>query len=224
MEIRLSARKFTRFLLGIMAVLFVLNVLSFLPMFWGREHPFGPLNFNAERSLATLFSTVLLFSCSFFALIIGLCEKRERLVRIQWLGIAVAFVLMGFDESAMIHERIGELLHNQLDTTSFLYFAWVIPYSLLVIVFAAAYLPFVIKLPGDIRKLLILSAVLYVGGAVGMELPGAARYEEHGMDVVFYMLASIEELLEMTGAIAFIYTFLSYIDRYIPNFRLSFTS
>ena len=142
----------------------------------------------------------------------------------QWLIISVIFIFIGVDESISIHEGFTEPLRNVLNTGSFFYYAWVIPYAAIVIVLILIYLPFFFKLPWDTKVCITISAILYVAGAIGMELIGGAWYELHGKDSIFFILASLEEVLEMLGMIGFIYTFSSYIDRHIKNFNLRITS
>ena len=124
----------------------------------------------------------------------------------------------------MIHDKISEILRVALGAEGLFYFAWVIPYAVLLVGFVLAYLPFFLRLPSDTRKWIGIAAVLYVTGGIGFELPGGARYEAHGHDAIFYLLATFEELLEFSGSIVFVYAFFSYIDAHRSDFRLRITS
>ena len=52
---------------------------------------------------------------------------------------------------------------------------------------------------------MVLSGALYVGGAAGVELVGAAVYSAEGFDTLRYTLAvTVEEAMEMLGAVLFL--------------------
>ncbi len=224
MEIRLHPKSLAMFLAAVTMALGVLNLLSCIPVFMGTGYPFGSFNFDYENNIPTLFSTLLLCFCATLAFFIARSKKSERLLFLQWLGIAAAFLFLGIDESTSLHERLTEPVRNAVGTGAIFYYAWVIPYAVLLAVFVAIYLRFFFRLPPETRKWVAIGAVLYVGGGIGLELPGGAWYELHGKDAVFYLLATFEELLEMTGCILFIYAFSSYIDRHIPDFKIRITS
>jgi hypothetical protein len=51
------------------------------------------------------------------------------------------------------------------------------------------------------------------------------RYAElYGYNVTFHVIATVEELLEMTGIVIFIYALMSYIDTELKGLRLSIKS
>ena len=139
------------------------------------------------------------------------------------MGLSVAFLFAGMDEATMIHERISEGIKHFVDTSGVFYFAWVIPYSVLVLVFAMVFLRFFLRLPADTRRHVALAGFLYVTGAIGFELLGGAWVSSNSKDAVFYLFATIEESLEMLGSIIFIYAFSNYIARYLPDFCLRIT-
>jgi hypothetical protein len=77
----------------------------------------------------------------------------------------------------------------------------VIPAIAVVGVLAAVYLPFIRALPTSTRNRLLVAAVIYVGGAVGMELPLGWWTEHHGNAGLGYALIDwVEETMEMIGA------------------------
>jgi hypothetical protein len=93
-----------------------------------------------------------------------------------------------------------------------MYFAWIIPVGGFVVMLALLYLPFLRSLPPRFGGLFILSAVLYVGGAVGMEMPGAAYFEVHGKhNFTYQSITIVEETLEMLGAALFAYALMGFI-------------
>lgn len=76
----------------------------------------------------------------------------------------------------------------------------------------------------DSNNLVLLGAILYVGGSIGFEMLNGAWKDLHGRTAVYYLLTTVEELLEMFEVIIFIYAFLNPIDKHLPDFSLRITS
>ena len=225
MEIRLHPKKVTRVLSSIAGVLLVFHLMGFLPFLSGDSiYPASYFDFDAERNIPTLFSSFLLVFCALLIGAISIAVKRSGGKYLLWLFLGVVFLFIGIDEAVMIHERIGDRVHLMLNTDGFLYYAWVIPYGVMVIALGVFYLPFLLRLPAETRKGCVIAAVLYVGGGLGMELPQSAWFVTHGDDGVFIAIATVEELLEMSGCIVFIHTLCSYIDRHHPNLSFRITT
>ena len=77
-------------------------------------------------------------------------------------------------------------------------------------------------LPPATRRLFVLAAILYIGGAIGIEMIGgqhASLYGEQNLE--YAIITALEELLEMLGTVVFIYGLLSYMKRYINEFQIS---
>ena len=89
---------------------------------------------------------------------------------------------------------------------------------------ALAELRFIRDLPAPTRRGVLVAAILYVGGALGMELPGGWIAEAQGSNTLLYHLViTVEELLEMAGVIVFIRVLASHIAREWPEIRLRFS-
>jgi len=83
---------------------------------------------------------------------------------------------------------------------------------ILVVIFAAFYWRFLLILPSKTRRVFGTAASLYLGGAVGMELLGGWYHEQYRGDMVSYrFLVMVEESLEMTGIVVFVYSLLDYM-------------
>jgi len=97
------------------------------------------------------------------------------------------------------------------------YFSWVIPGAVLVGVVAVLYLRFVWSLARPTRAGFVATAVLFLGGALGMEMIGAWQASSHGMDSLTYaLLATCEEFLEMASIVVFIHTLLAHLRAMAP--------
>jgi len=58
----------------------------------------------------------------------------------------------------------------------------------------------------------IMAGVIFLTGALGVEMLGAREADVYGYDTVIYgFLYSLEEMLEMLGVVLFIYALLSYL-------------
>jgi hypothetical protein len=194
------------------AVLTALGVLSAYTIYIQEAYYFGLLAriflLDAERNLPTLFSFALLVLCSLLLAIIATQETVSGpRRRFHWFLLAGLFFVMAFDEAARLHERLIPYLRETLNATGLFYFAWVIPAWIFAIGLSLAYVRFLLTLPSPFMRLLILSGAIYVGGALGVEMPGGAYAEEHGTrNFTYQIIASVEEALEMTGLSVFAYT------------------
>lgn len=225
MELKIHPKKIIQILSVGALTLGLLNLLACIPfLFFGRKYPWAPLNLDAEHNLPTVFSIALLAFCSLLVGLIAWTERGKRPVFLQWMGLSLAFAFVGMDEAIMIHERLEEPMHAMMDIGGFFHFLWVIPYLVLVILFVGLYWRFYFRLPKDTRSFVLLAAILYVGGSIGLEMLNGAWKELHGRTAVYYLLTTMEELLEMFGVIVFIYAFSNHIDKHLPDFSLRITS
>lgn len=223
----LISRKFAKASLRAMMLLAIsLCVMSFtLPLFaplLGQVFPFltfynledgiRTLDVNEENSVPTWFSSSLLLLCSVLLVAIASAAKRlgER-DALWWAALSVIFVLLSLDETASFHESATELLRSLLHTGGLLYYAWVIPGGACVFVFGLAYLGFLFRLPTKTRWLFIASGALYVSGALGSEMLNGLWASLHGeSNLTYSALVTVEEFLEMSGAILFLYALMLY--------------
>lgn len=180
------------------------------------------LDFNLEANLPTFMSTLLLLGNGIILALIGRSYKKLGQKFWHWLGLSAIFVFLAFDEMIQIHEQLRAPMEAMFNTTGLLYFAWFIPYVAITIVIAIAYFKFMMRLPKKILKLFIIAGILYVGGAVGMEMLGGWHAEVHGEKTVTYALMySFEEFLEMSGAAVFMYALLKYITMSFESFQVN---
>ena len=82
--------------------------------------------------------------------------------------------------------------------------------------FAAAYFPFLLRLPKRTAIGLVVSGAIFVGGAIGIEAISAAVYEAAAQlerrPLEYYLLYSLEEFMEMFGIALFIFYALDYLS------------
>jgi hypothetical protein len=183
-------------------------------------------NQDEENNIPAWYASSTLLLCSILLAVIGLAKKQMGLPYARhWLVLAAIFLYLSLDEAASIHEMTLLPLHYALNTTGYLYFAWVVPGGMFVLVVLLAYLPFLATLPVKTRYLFLISGALYVGGALGIEAIGGNYVYLYGPgNLTYSMLVGVEEGLEMIGVASFIYSLLSYLASDLNEIRILVTS
>jgi len=175
-----------------------------------------------EESFPTLYNLILLLLGSLLLWAVFAIKRRAAdLYTRHWLGLAAIFFYLAVDEGAVIHEPAGYMLREAFDLSGVLYFAWVVPASLLLLIFTAVYLGFVLHLPAKTKRLFVAAGLLYVGGALGVELFEGYHYELYGDDIVYGLAVILEESLEMFGLVLFIYALLDHLRSYVQAISFS---
>lgn len=183
---------------------------------------FRAFDFNTESNFPTFFSSLVLLSNAVFLYLIS----RHRAVKYGrlWLFLALVFTFLSLDEMLHIHEHLVNPMRYLFNTSGYLYFAWVIPYALFVLVLGVmCYKLLFHYLPKRTRNLFILAGTLFLFGAIGMELFGAKHAEIYGEGTLSYFyMYTIEETLEMLGSCLFCYALLDYIQSTIKSVEVQF--
>jgi hypothetical protein len=183
---------------------------------FGHDHQFGLIaffNLDKENNPGSWYSSSTLLLCALLLGAIGLA-KRETQDRhaLQWLGLSVLFMYLSLDEAVGIHELASDPIEERFQTTGYLYYAWVIPGGLFTAVVSLLYLRFLAALPTSTRRLFVISGLIYVSGALGVEMLGGRYASLHGDQNLGYALfVALEEGLEMTGIAVFLYALSSYM-------------
>jgi hypothetical protein len=183
----------------------------------GHDNIFGLALFdlNAERSLPNLFSTCLFLLNAALLLAVWHAQRNGGRSGRVWLLLAGVFVFLAIDEFVSLHERLIRPVKYMLGTSGFFHFGWVIPYGIATLLLGLLVLPVVWRLDRDIRKWFILSALVYLTGAIGCEMLGGNYLESvnGNEDVIYGIIFTFEESLEITGLILFTHALLSLLIR-----------
>lgn len=210
--------------LTLLVILLALQVVSLLGQvsrfFLGHGNLMGliPLvHVDAEQNIPTYYSVLaILFAAMLLAVITAAKRKQGDAYVKYWLGLALIFVLLSMDEFMMLHEMISTPIRDRLDPGGWLHNLWVYPAGLLVLIFAAFYLKFLLNLPRRTAILFVIGGIVFVTGALGMEAIGGYRDDLLGrFNFVSQVIAHIEEFCEMTGIAIFIYALLDYMQEHI---------
>jgi hypothetical protein len=229
MDIVLKPKRVTRIFAFTVIYLTLAHIIGQSVAFYlGFKSRFKPvvswLDLDAEQSIPTFYSSATLLFCSLLFAIVTIAKKKSGEQYVYWLGLALIFLFLSVDEALMVHELLIDKVRSTMRTSGIFYFAWVIPYSIALIIFLLVYVKFLYNLPSKTRILFIISGLIYVTGAIGIELIGGRYSELHGYNVTYFVITTIEELLEMTGIVILIYTLMSYIDSEFKDLRLSIKS
>ncbi|MGB8326173.1 MAG: hypothetical protein WCE48_01200 [Steroidobacteraceae bacterium] len=216
-ELKIDPKQVAVVLLWIVMVLSFLNGLLLGLQFYLGESALDTLvdffDLDLEGNIPSLYSAVTTLACSgWLALIARVNWNRSGGQRYHWLGLSVIFVYLGIDEGVAIHEKLSNFMEQYMAAKGFLYFLWVVPYGIATAVLGLVYFKFWWGLPKLTRARFMVAGLLFVGGAVGLDMVGGYLAERYGTHSVLYTLEySIEELLEMLGILLFNYALLTYL-------------
>jgi hypothetical protein len=191
-----------------------------------RSYGLYMFDMGRERSIPTFLSSIGLMTCSLLLGLIARIKKRDGTrIYLYWVGLSLVFLALAMDEFIMIHEGLSAPARLALNTSEFLDLAWVIPYGLFVVVFAAIYLKFILDLPPRTRLQCIVAGLFYVVGAIGLELVSGSQEALRGKSSLAYIASVLaEETFEMVGIAIFLYALVAYIHTEIGGFNLRIAS
>lgn len=229
MDIRLTPERICRYNAAIVVGLLGFHVaLQSVRFATGNRFLFGLgpfFNVGADGNLPTYYSALSLLVSAILLLLIAVSTTSHRISdRKYWYALAAIFTFLSTDEMLQIHEHLIEPLRSTFGTSGIFYYAWVIPYGLGVLVLACVYLPFLLRLPRRTAILFVVAGASFVGGAIGIEVVSGLISEARGNDNPTYVaLQTLEELLEMTGIVIFIYALADYIASHRGGLHLRIT-
>lgn len=229
LSIPLNSRQLGLFL-GAVAVLFTAGNLTnvIARLYFDVQNAFGLvrlLDVDEEQSFPTYYSVILLFTASMLLVAISAATRRVNGLHFgYWVGLAAIFLFLSIDEAVSIHELFTKPMRKIMQGSggTLLFFAWTVPYAIVVLGIGIIYIRFLIKLPRRTAVFMVLSGALYLGGALGVEMLSGWYFMSHGeqFDLGYYLLSALEEAFEMMGIIAFVWTLLDYIEKTFGPLRL----
>lgn len=187
---------------------------------FGFETPLRDLRhiaLNAEYCLPAWYSSLALASCSLLLYLISIAERARGSRRWigRWRALSAIFLYLSADEAVGIHEVTMRPLARVYHFTGPLHFSWVIVAIPAVLMLSIYFAGFLRDLPRRIGFLFLASGIMFVGGALGMELLGGVVLEAFGEASLPYVISfSIEESLEIFGATLFALTLLEHLGSF----------
>jgi len=177
---------------------------------------------DGEGNVPAIFSTWLFLINAMLFLIVwksaGLTGDPSNI----WLVLAIVFVFLALDESISIHERLIDPLRLALNATGIFYYAWIIPYGIGVVLLAIVAVPVFWRMQTRIRFYFGLSAAIYLFAAIGLEMI-SGKYlvmMNENKDIVWVLMVTLEESLEMTGLIILVYALLLLLRNTYDGFMI----
>jgi hypothetical protein len=226
MEILIEPKKVTRFF-GFIVLLLTLihSVIQFSRYTFGFDNLFGltPLfNLNAEANIPTLYSVISIFFCSVLLALIAFCKRQSKGAYFyHWAGLAAIFLFLTMDDALSFHESTTVPLRKSLNTEGLLFYAWVIPYGIALVILFFVYIKFLLHLPKKTRRLFVLAAIVFLTGTILVEMVGGVQDEAFGRhNPTYTVISTIEEVLEMSGILIFIYALMAYIGSEFKGLKL----
>lgn len=224
---QISPVSVTKFLLAVVFFLLVANLaIIYLNIVLGFEHLRGFIHgfyFDAEANFPSLYSAMAIWFAAFLLWRIGITSTEKEARRSSyWKVLSMLFLFLGLDEFASIHEGLIEPVQQILSAfnlmSDYLFFAWLVPYMILTVVVGLVFYKFVFKIPAATRMLFAIAGIIFVSGAAGMEMVGGHYWATQGwsvqgtdkVDIVYAMIITVEELLEMVGIVVFIHALMGY--------------
>jgi len=166
------------------------------------------LDLNGEATLPVWFSVLSWIIAALMAFGIALqTSAGKRWGAGYWWGLGAVCLFLSADEAAMFHESIGVLLSATIKTGGPLLYSWLLYGFAASFVFGLLYLRLLCRISPHVRWLLVAAGAIYLTGALGFEMLGAAA-ESGAVDFVFgwrwtYLIVA-EEFCEMLGVIVLI--------------------
>ena len=225
MEVTIPSAKIKIFLIAATPALGLLGFSSEV-----ADHLFGGaklgglvrlFNLVRECNIPGWYASALLLACAAaLAAIAATKPLEEGAYKRHWMALSLIFLYISMDETAQIHELVNAPLRQALGVGGALYYAWVIPMFFLLIVLTLAYLKFLLALPPRFRRLFVIAAVIYVGGAFGTEFFVNYWVATYGPDSIYGLLTIVQELMELTGLSIFFMSLLHYLRETVGELRI----
>lgn len=218
LSLDLPAARVSGFLVLVAAVLVLASLAAGLVGLLG-----GPfvrlLDVGSDLSLPSWYSALVLALASVLLFTIAFAVRSSASSRYgrRWAILGIVFAYLSCDEMLRLHERMARtVLEPALASLGFmpggiLYYLWVIVYAPLVLVFAVAYFRFWRTLPTGVKNLVLAAGVIFVGGALGVELFNAYHDAAPGREPLAFAGTHVEEAMEMAGVIVFVHALITYL-------------
>ena len=222
----IRVRSVVRVLVAMIILIGVAGVLAYAIGSVGSLTGFRPtldrFNLDGEASVAAWFSGgVLLLCAGVLALLAGGADHAADAQRRSWWLLALLFGAMSVDEVVSFHELLIGRLRGLMNAGGIFYFAWVIPASLLVAVLALSLIPFLRSLPRKTAVRFLVAGTFFVAGALGLEMVAGWHVQRHTFEnLTYFVMATVEELLEMVGATLFLRALLLYLSQVAGTVQL----
>ncbi len=181
---------------------------------------------DKETNIPSIFAVLLLSAAALLFYILSLVPdqvptlKQEQHKKYRFLSFL--FLYLAFDEGSALHELLINPLRDRFQLTGIFRFSWIIVGAILVGLLTLYFYKFIFSRPAYMKKGFILAAVLYIGGALGVEMIGGYYSSVYGeLNLTYGLITTIEETGEFIGMVVLINTLLKGIQYGVTNSTLS---
>jgi hypothetical protein len=182
------------------------DVLIYVLAVGEPAHHHGMFDVDEEKSFYTWMSVGALVLCSVLAFQQAGRVGRDGSRYWQWITVGGVFVYLSADEQLSLHERLGDIGARLVDAHGIFAFAWVVPAMGLVALVGVLLIGLVMSLPPLQRNLSFLSAAVFLGGAVGLEMVGGWIVDQPVfMPIAYRVEVNVEEFMEVAGVLIFMW-------------------
>lgn len=228
-SLEIDSAKVARMLFLAVAVLLVAHLMALVALHVvGIELGQGiiqRLDLGEENSIGTWFTLMILGAAGLVAGLAACTSQVEskRIVR-GWRFLALTMVAMSVEELVDLHGWLDGRLDATISAGGLLYFPWVAPAAVLVVVFGLVQARFALSLPRTTGLSLVVAGVLYAAAAIGLEaVEGAWLDSGRGRESVGYLaMVTVEEILEVVAAAIVVVATMQYLEARSGKLRLSF--
>ena len=183
------------------------------------------LHIDREGNLPALIQSMTLLTCGVLLGLVAAAARQTRQVGARrWAILSAIFVYLAIDEGAGIHELSGLLVDRFIEPQGIFRFSWVVVAILALTIFAIAFTRFTFRLPPDTRRRFIIAGLIYVGGAVGIEMLAGLYIDatRAWRSPIYYGLTTLEEALEAAGMTLMLVAVLSHLRDHVELRTLKF--
>ena len=174
---------------------------------------------NAEASIPTWYAAITLFAVSAMLGVIAIAARRRgRPFVLQWTLLAIGFAALSLEEVIGVHSQVTKVLRRAMDATEGplpligLGLLGLVALAVAVALFGRWFG----ALPRRWRTWFAIGGLVYLAGVLGSDAIGDYLASTFGGGSLLYILVlTIEEALEMAGVLIFIVLFLEYIARFV---------
>jgi hypothetical protein len=235
MTVTASPSRVTRALLLVIALLVLSHLASeAVATVWSEpvrlRHFFS---LNSEAAPGAWFSSLQILLC---ALLLGVIARQGfmTIAPIYWWGLAIGFGLLALDEGAQVHELFTPMMQALIGNSGISRQGWILVAVPIVAVAGLLYLRFLFSLPRSIAAQFIFGAVVFIAGAVVIELltsfykeAEAARSASCQLNgpcgYLYSVMVAAEEALEMLGIAIFANALLKILESMGTQLRVKFS-
>lgn len=220
-----NPRKVFYGLTGIILILLILNIVSYLHFFLNdltpRDYFFRKTNFNTEKNLPSIFAGVIHFIAAFYLAIIATTRLEIEKAKRFWWAMSGIFIFLGLDEIFRIHEKIEGNVTFVNDSLGFFLYNWIVYYGIALLILAILFFKPLLSLPKKTLYQFIAAGLIFVTGAIGIENLTGYLISHQPLperliinNPMFFSLYTVEELLEMMGVAYFIFAMLQFLKQH----------